>query len=107
MALEETSSVLIWDLNNYNSYVVPTASYDLTNFSFANNTMTDDDAWNILTMEENLDWILSCEPQALFPEQNPLSKCILPHQVQLSPAIQKSNRVLSQAPHLLPKPAET
>jgi len=65
MALDETSSVLIWDLSN--SCVVPSVSYDLANFSFANNTMTDEDAWNILKMEENLDWILSYEPQNTSP----------------------------------------
>jgi len=65
MDLEETS-FLIWDLSN--NCVVPNGTYDdLTNFDVSNQIITDEDAWDILKMEEILDWRLSREPQNPSP----------------------------------------
>jgi len=62
----DTSSLSIWDLSN--NCVVSRASYDdFTNSDITNNEITDEDAWNILKMEEILDWRLSYEPQTQSP----------------------------------------
>merc|ERR1712062_969259 len=66
MAMVDTSSLSIWDLSN--NCVVSRASYDdFTNSDITNNEITDEDAWNILKMEEILDWRLSYEPQTQSP----------------------------------------
>merc|ERR1711962_1141880 len=66
MAMVDTSSLSIWDLSN--NCVVSSATYDdFTNSDIANNEITDEDAWNILKMEEILDWRLSYEPQPQSP----------------------------------------
>jgi len=61
-----SSPLIIWeDLNN--TQVVPNTNHALPSFEVLNN-VSDEGAWNILTMDENLDWILSFnEPQNKTP----------------------------------------
>jgi len=66
----EEASLYILDLTN--SYMIPNyfesknqfdESINIYNNSNITTTITDEDAWNILKMEENLDWIMSHDQQ--------------------------------------------
>jgi len=76
-SFEETSCPVILDLSDSCYLASNTSIYNEVSTNFNTSTLvtlSDEDAWNILKMEENLDWILSQDHQSQnipFPSHTP------------------------------------